>query len=74
MIFPYYLRSLVCLRNEKRVGSALHKKQKNNEALFSLAWNIIFSNNLKVVLKSLESKDMVFLSQKVDGNMMFTDY
>ena len=43
--------------------------------LFSLAWNIIFSNNLKVlVLKFLEMKDMVFLSQKVDGNMIFTDY
>ena len=48
---------------------------KNNEVLFSLAWNIIFSGNLKVlVLKFLEMKDMVFLSQKVDGNMIFTDY
>ena len=43
--------------------------------LFSLAWNIIFSDNLKVlVLKFLEMKDMIFLSQKVDGNMIFTDY
>ena len=43
--------------------------------LFSLAWNIIFSNNLKVlVLKFLEMKGMGFLSQKVDGNMIFTDY
>ena len=50
-------------------------KAKNNEVLFSLAWNIIFSDNLKVlVLKLLEMKDMVFLSQKVDGNMIFTDY
>ena len=50
-------------------------KAKNNEMLFSLAWNIIFSDNLKVlVLKLLEMKDMVFLSQKVDGNMIFTDY
>ena len=48
---------------------------KNNEVIFSLAWNIIFSDNLKVlVLKFLEMKDMVFLSQKVDGNMIFTDY
>ena len=48
---------------------------KNNEVLFSLAWNIIFFGNLKVlVLKFLEMKDMVFLSQKVDGNMIFTDY
>ena len=43
--------------------------------LFSLAWNIIFSGILKVlVLKFLEIKDMVFLSQKVDWNMVFTDY
>ena len=48
---------------------------KNNEMIFSLAWNIIFSDNFKVlVLKFLEIKNMVFLSQKVDGNMMFTDY
>ena len=48
---------------------------KNNEVIFSLAWNIIFSNNFKViVLKFLEIKDMVFLSQKVDGNMIFTGY
>ena len=47
---------------------------KNNEVLFSLAWNI-FSDNLEVlVLKFLEMKDMVFLSQKVDGKMIFTDY
>ena len=48
---------------------------KNNEVLFSLAWNIIFSDNLKVlVFKILEMKDIVFLSQKVDGDMIFTDY
>ena len=48
---------------------------KNNEVIFSLAWNIIFSDNWKVlVLKFLEIKNMVFLSQKVDGNMIFTDY
>ena len=42
--------------------------------IFSLAWNIIFSDNWKVlVLKFLEMKNMVFLSQKVDGNMIFTD-
>ena len=47
---------------------------KNNEVIFSLAWNIIFSDNWKVlVLKFLEMKNMVFLSQKVDGNMIFTD-
>ena len=48
---------------------------KNNEVIFSLAWNIIFTDNLKVlVLKFLEMKNMVFFSQKVDGNMIFTDY
>ena len=48
---------------------------KNNEVIFSSAWNIIFSDNFKVlVLKFLEIKNMVFLSQKVDGNMIFTDY
>ena len=48
---------------------------KNNEVIFSLAWNIIFSDNFKVlVLKFLEMKNMVFLSQNVDGNMTFTDY
>ena len=48
---------------------------KNNEVIFSLAWNIIFSDNWKVlVLKFLEIKNMAFLSQKVDGNMIITDY
>ena len=43
--------------------------------LFPLAWNMIFSDNLKVlVVKFLGMKDMAFLSQKVDGNMVFTDY
>ena len=47
---------------------------KKNEALFSLAWNN-FSDSLEVlVLSFLEMKDMVFLSQKVDWNMIFTDY
>ena len=41
---------------------------------FSLAWNIIFSDNWKVlVLKFLGIKNMAFLSKKVDGNMIFTD-
>ena len=48
---------------------------KNNEVIFSWAWNIIFTDNYKVlVLNFLEMKNMVFLSQKVDGNMIFTDY
>ena len=48
---------------------------KDNEVIFSLAWNIVFSDDFKVlVLKFLEIKKMVFLSQKVDGNMIFTDY
>ena len=64
------------LRNEEEGGSALRKKKKKkNKVIFSLAWNIIFANNLKVlVLKFLGIKNMIFLSQKVDGNMIFTDY
>ena len=64
------------LRNEEEGGSALRKKtKKKNKVIFSLAWNIIFANNLKVlVLKFLGMKNMIFLSQKVDGNMVFTDY
>ena len=43
--------------------------------IFSLAWDIIFSDNWKVlVLKFSEMKNMVFLSQKVHGNMIFTVY
>ena len=57
----------------KRVARPYIKK--NNEVIFSLAWNIIFSDNWKVlVLKFLEIENMVFLSQKVDENMIFTDY
>ena len=49
--------------------------ENKKRVLFSLAWNIIFSDNLKVlVFKILEMKDMVFWDQKVDGNMIFTDY
>ena len=43
--------------------------------IFSLAWNIMFIDNWKVlVLNFLEMKDVVFLIQKVDGKMIFTDY
>ena len=49
--------------------------KKNNEVIFSLVWNITFSDNWKVLaLKYLGMKNMVFLSQKVDGNIIFTDY
>ena len=48
---------------------------KNIEVIFSLAWNIIFSNNFKnFALKFFATKDMVFLSQKGVENMIFTDY
>ena len=63
------------LRNEEEGGPTLHEKTKNNEVIFFLAWNIIFSYNWKVlVFKFLEMKNMVSLSQKVDENMIFTDY
>ena len=49
--------------------------EEKNRVLLSLAWNIIFSDNLKVlVFKILEMKDMVFWGQNVDENMTFTDY
>ena len=64
------------LRNEEEGASALHKKkQKNDEVVFSVAWNIMFTDNENVlVLNFLEVKNMVFLSQKIDGNMIFTNY
>ena len=58
------------LRNEE--GNA---PKKNDEVIFSLAWNIMFTDNQKVVvLNFLEIKNMVFLSQKVDGKMISSDY
>ena len=51
------------------------KKQNIDEVIFSLELNIMFTDNYKVLtLNFLEMKSMVFLSQKVDGNMVFTDY
>ena len=51
------------------------QKKKNDEVIFSLAWNIMFTDNQKVVvLNFLEIKNMLFLSQKVDGKMIFSDY
>ena len=48
---------------------------KNNGVIFSLAWNVIFSDSLNVlVLKLLEIKNMAFLSQKVDENMILPGY
>ena len=39
-----------------------------------IAWSIMITENNKVfVLNILEMKNVVFLSQKVDGNMIFTD-
>ena len=50
-------------------------QKKNDEVIFSLAWNIMFTDNQKVVvLNFLEIKNMLFLSQKVDGKMIFSDY
>ena len=49
MIFPYYLRNLHSSRNEEEDASVLHKKIKqkktNDEVIFSLAWNIMFTDN-----------------------------
>ena len=39
-----------------------------------IAWSIMITDNNKVfVLNILEMKNVVFLSQKVDGNVIFTD-
>ena len=58
----------------RRVIQLYIKKQENNEVIFSLAWSIIFTDNEKVlILNVLEIKNMVILSQKVDGNRIFTD-
>ena len=64
------------LRNEEEGASALHKKkQENDEVVFSLAWNTMFTDNKNVLVSNfLEIKNMVFLSQRVDGKMIFTDY
>ena len=49
--------------------------KKNDEVIFSLAWNIMFTDNQKVlVLHFLEMENVVFLTQKVDGKMIFTNY
>ena len=86
--------SLGSLRNEEEGGPALHKKTKSNEGIFSLAWNIIFSDNRCGIFepKSWWKFDIywlqksyyfnlfengkygLFLSQKVDWKMIFTDY
>ena len=59
----------------RRVLQLYIKKQQNGEVIFSLAWNIMFTDISKVyVLNFLETKNMVFLNQKVDENMIFTDY
>ena len=51
---------------EEEGGPALHEKTKNNEVIFSLAWNISFSNNWKVlVLKFVEMKDMYFWAKNL---------
>ena len=61
MIFSQCLRSLGSLRNEEGGGSALHKRTKSNEMIFSSALNVIFNDKLKVlVLKVLEMKNTVF--------------
>ena len=45
MIFPQYIRNLHSLRNEEEDASARHKNQKNDEVIFSLAWNMMFTDN-----------------------------
>ena len=55
------------------------KKQKNNELICSLAWDIIFTDNWNVLVwifwrwKIWKAKKLME-SQKVDGKIIFTDY
>ena len=50
------------------------KNQKNNEMMFSLAWNMFTDNQKVLVLNFLEGKNVAFFSQIVDGNVIFTEY
>ena len=48
---------------------------KNNEVIYGISFFSIFSDSLNVlVLKLLEIKNMAFLSQKVDENMILPGY
>ena len=50
-------------------------KKRKDEMIFSLILNIMFTNNQKpLVLNFLEMKNVVFLSQRVNGSMIFTDF
>ena len=43
--------------------------------IFSLAWNIMFTDSKKIlVLKFTWMKDVVFLQPKSDEKIIFTDY
>ena len=57
----------------KRRVIQLYIKKQWGDIFFT--WNIIFADNQKIlVLNFLKMKNMVFLCQKVDGNMIFTGY
>ena len=42
MIFPYYLRNMVSLRNEEEEASVLHEKTKNRQGdiFFSMEYHV----------------------------------
>ena len=49
--------------------------KKNDEIIFSLAWNVMFTDNQNVLVFNFsEMRNVVPLSQKADENMIFTDY
>ena len=76
MTRPYYLRNLHSLINADGSVSVLHKKKQKSKLIFPLVCNIMFTDNSNILfLKFLEiTIFVVFLRQKVDGNMIFTDY
>ena len=67
MIFAEYFfkkREIRCLSPIKKKK----KKRKNDKRIFSLAWNIMFTDNYKIlVLNFLGAKN-------VDRKIIFTDY
>ena len=64
MIFAQYLQNSHNLRNEEEDASALYKKkQKNDQMIFSLAWNM-FTDNKRVVLNfSVIGNTVFFVSR-----------
>ena len=72
------MRKMILQLSKKKKIKKNNKKQNKREDDISLPWNIMFTD--KKVLKSCcfelfgNEKYGLFLNQKVDGNVIFTDY